>query len=232
MNVRTGKARRILRRDGEETRLIAFSPDGKTLADATWDEKIHLWNAKNGKLLRTISSGHTEDINVIVFSPDSKTVVSGSWDRTIRLWNARTGKFLRTLSESRDPVLSLAFSPTRNVLASGTFGGVSLWNPSNGQLQQTFSGRGVSLAYSADGNTLAGGGYRQIYLWNAKNGQLQRTLPGHTEDVHWVAFSTDGNTLMSFSRDRTVLLWNMNKLPELLPTDVNRDSRVDVEDLV
>ena len=232
VNVRTGKVRRILRRDGEGTRLIAFSPDGKTLADATWDEKIHLWNAKNGKLLRTIPSGHTEDINAIVFSPDSKTVVSGSWDRTIRLWNAQTGKLLRTLSESRGPILSLAFSPTRNGLASGTWGEVSLWNPSNGQLQQTFSGRGVSLAYSADGNTLAGGGYRQIYLWNAKNGQLQRTLPGHTEDVHWVAFSTDGNTLMSFSRDSTVLLWNMNKLPELLPTDVNRDSRVDVEDLV
>ena len=232
VNVRTGKVRRILRWDGEETYLIAFSPDGKTLANVTWGGEIHLWNSRNGKRLRIISSGHTEDITSIVFSPDSKKIVSGSWDRTIRVWNLQTGQLQRTLSGHREPILSLTFSPTRNVLASGAWDEVRLWNPNNGQTQQTFSGRGHSLAFSANGNTLAAGGYRQIYLWNANNGQLQRTLPGHTEDVDWVAFSTDGNTLMSFSRDSTILLWNMTKLPKLLPTDVNRNSLVDVEDLV
>jgi len=42
------------------------------------------------------------------------------------------------------------------------------------------------------------------------DGSLIRTLTGHTRDVYSVAFSPNGETLGSASRDRTIKLWEVS----------------------
>ena len=39
--------------------LMTFSPDGRTLASASYDKTIKLWDVSSGKLLNTLS-GHTD----------------------------------------------------------------------------------------------------------------------------------------------------------------------------
>jgi WD40 repeat protein len=80
---------------------VAFSPDGKTLASASWDQTIKLWDVQTGKELATLK-GHTGWVTSVAFSPDGKTLASaggerseessGSADRTIKLWDVQTGK--------------------------------------------------------------------------------------------------------------------------------------------
>ncbi|RUT04401.1 hypothetical protein DSM106972_046290 [Dulcicalothrix desertica PCC 7102] len=65
---------------------VVFSPDGKTLASASWDKTIKLWKGATGKLIFTIT-GHTEQGTWVVYSLDGKTLASASDDRSIRLWN-------------------------------------------------------------------------------------------------------------------------------------------------
>ena len=118
---------------------------------------------------------------------------------------------LRTLTGHRDSVLSVAFSPDGQTLASGGLKDIRLWNLATGKELRTIWGHRdavLSVAFSPDGQTLASGSLDEtIKLWNLATGKELRTLSGHTSLVDSVAFSPDGQTLASGSSDNTIKLW-------------------------
>ncbi|MFS0518567.1 hypothetical protein ACEYW6_28265, partial [Nostoc sp. UIC 10607] len=46
---------------------VAFSPDSQTIASASYDNTVKLWN-RNGQLLQTLQ-GHSDSVNSVAFSP-------------------------------------------------------------------------------------------------------------------------------------------------------------------
>src|SRR5262249_62317367 len=89
---------------------VAFSPDGKILATAAFDNTIKLWDAATLKEMRTLS-GHTGPVYSVVFSPDGAQLASSSHDQTIRLWNVADGMMVKDMKGHGGIVDSIAFSP-------------------------------------------------------------------------------------------------------------------------
>jgi tetratricopeptide (TPR) repeat protein len=107
---------------------VVFSPDGKTIASASSDGTVKLWNADNRKLIHTLE-GHKNSVLSVAFSPDSKTIASASSDGTVKLWNADNRQLIHTLEGHKNSVWSVVFSPDGKTIASASFDRtVKLWD--------------------------------------------------------------------------------------------------------
>ncbi|KAH8431009.1 uncharacterized protein LDX57_008670 [Aspergillus melleus] len=111
---------------------VAFSPDGQTVASASRDKTVRLWDAATGVERRTLQ-GHSYAVTAVAFSPDGQTVASASRDETVRLWDAATGVERRTLQGHSYAVSAVAFSPDGQTVASASRDKtVRLWDAATG----------------------------------------------------------------------------------------------------
>jgi WD40 repeat protein len=107
---------------------VAFSPDGKTLAVGGHEGRIDLFQANDGKFLRSLA-GHVSAVTALVFHPSGNVLVSASKDRTIRLWNPANAQLLKALEGHTAWVQGVAFLDQGTRLASvGADHTVRLWN--------------------------------------------------------------------------------------------------------
>jgi WD40 repeat protein len=196
---------------------VAFSPDGATLASASLDQTVILWDVKTGKPRCEPLRGHEDFVSGVAFSPDGATLASASDDQTIVLWDVKAGKPRgKPLRGHTSGVTRLAFSPDGATLASASDDQtVVLWDVNAEKPRgETLRGHNESVsfvAFSPDGETLASASAdRTVILWDVKAG-IPRGMPlrGHEDFVSGLAFSPDGETLASASDDQTLILWDV-----------------------
>ncbi len=193
---------------------VAFSPDGKRLASASWDQTVILWDVDSRKPLATLE-GHQGQVWSVAFSPDGKRLASASVDQTVILWDVDSRKALATLKGHKGGVTDIAFSPDGKRLASASLDRtVILWDVDSHKPLATLEGHQdfvVSVAFSPDGKRLASAGHDQtVILWNVDGRKPLAMLEGHKGRIRSVAFSPDGKRLASASLDQTVIVWDVD----------------------
>ncbi|WP_198318692.1 WD40 repeat domain-containing serine/threonine protein kinase [Pseudofrankia inefficax] len=222
---------------------VATTPDGSTLAAASQNGTVTLWDISRPakpRALPSLSTGDTTGMMAAAFAPGGRTLASGSRNGTVQLWDVSNPGAARRLgapivAAGGGPAWSVGFAPVGNLLASGDGNGtVRVWNVSSPQAPvmagQPFhfdGGQVWSVAFSPDGSILATAGQDgSVGLWDVSNPQAQPqplgTLPVQSGNgvkaVESLAFTPDGHTLITGSIDHAVRLWDITvpSVPRLL----------------
>jgi uncharacterized protein with WD repeat len=208
-----GTLRTTLTGHTKEVGSVVFSPDGATLATASYDRSVRLWDLATREQTATLT-GHTGPMVSVVFSPDGATLATASADMSVRLWDLATREQTATLTGHTGPVRSVVFSPDGATLATASWDEtVRLWDLATRTHTATLAGHtaGVwSVVFSPDGATLATASWDEtVRLWDLATRTHTATLAGHTAGVWSVVFSPDGATLATASYDETVRLWDL-----------------------
>jgi WD40 repeat protein len=217
--------------EGEFTRSVAFTFDGKVLASAggnNEDFAIRLWDVAGGQSILKLD-GHTGIVWGLAFSPDGQMLASVSSDATAKIWDWRNGTLIQSLDFPAE-VVSVSFSPDGRILAVGgvdepqgdiqnaaiwTFS-VSSWQP---LLKFPEYWNIEAMVYSPDGRWLIGGGTsRNVKVWRTGDGTSVFTL-SHAHQVLDAAVSPDGSIVATATCQVTVneecteggvWLWNLS----------------------
>ena len=219
------KARVLADFDKNAALGLAFSPDGKALAAATWQGIVKMIDLSTTNELPA-PKPHSDWADSVAFSPDGKLLVSaggtefknarnkGKTVGQIKLWDVAAGKELGEFVGHTSRVFTAVFSPDGKTLATGSADQmVRLWDPTTQAQRVVLQGHRDavwSVAFSPDGRTAASASAdRTVKLWDAATGEERGTLNGHEDEVRAVAFSPDGKILASGSADWTVRLWDV-----------------------
>jgi WD40 repeat protein len=101
---------------------LAFSADGQTLASASMDMKIRLWDVTTRQTVGILEGhSHSREIEILAFSHDGRLIVSGSRDGTVVLWDVKTKQVMGVFWGHSTSVTALCFSPDARLLASASF---------------------------------------------------------------------------------------------------------------
>jgi WD40 repeat protein len=111
---------------------LAFSPDAKQIAAAGSDTGVYLFQATDGKFIRSMAaapSAHTSTVTALAFHPTNTLLVSASKDRTLRLWNPTNGQLYKALEGHTAWVQGLTFFAQGTRLASASAdNSIRLWD--------------------------------------------------------------------------------------------------------
>lgn len=212
---------RCISKDAGSVVQVCMAPGAKWAASCSLrlfkhDMVVQIWDLSDGSLRRRLR-GATDNLRCVAISPDGRRVAAGGSDMIVRIWAVdQAGSPCIEMKGHTDQINAVAFVSNGSVLLSaGNDRTVRLWNPNTGKQRATLDGQvGDVLAVASNGANrrlaFAGDGIRVLQ----PDGSFVQMV-GHKGLVLSLAFSSDGELLVSGGNDRSVRVWRAEDGKEL-----------------
>ena len=196
---------------------LLLSPDGKTLATASWDGKARAFDMETRKLRQEFShlSGDFEpSITALAFCDKGKLLATADVRGAVKVWNVESGeeKPLKDFRPNLEVRQVLATHPSKPLLAALTTPlTIGLWEMGTGKklpFELSHQAEINELRFSADGRyLLSASDDHTLSIWDAATGQKVKQLI-HDSRVNTMCLISD--TLVAAGcQDGTATLWDL-----------------------
>jgi WD40 repeat protein/serine/threonine protein kinase len=192
--------------------LVAFSPDGATVAAGSEDGAVNFWDARTGRRQEPLYFGDRM-VRAVAFSPDGRVLAAGD-DRNVVLFDCKTCQRLYTFPRET-LCTNLVFSQdSKTLLATGDVPDARLrsWDVASGQERQAGEGHTrhiLGLALQPGGRLAATGSWDgSVRLWDVKapDKEVRNLTFSGSGQINQVAFSPDGHYLAAALQNYTIVL--------------------------
>lgn len=192
---------------------VDLSYDNELIVSGGRDGTVRIWNATSGQEIKKLD-GQSTTVYGVAISRDKSIIASG--DRSadgrvnVNIWNATSGQLLKRRAFGYS-VASIAFSRDghRVLVYEHEF---FIWDIRDERepfiLEKPGAGIG-SMAFSHDEELVVAGTYKTVVIWNSTTGKIIHQLEGHLDTIGAVAFSDDGESVISVDMSGFIRTWDV-----------------------
>lgn len=166
---------------------VEFAKQGQVLFSASLDGTVRAFDLIRYRNFRTFTSPTPVQFSCLAVDPSGEVVAAGSTDSfEIFMWSVQTGKLLDVLTGHEGPISSLSFSPTGNVIASGSWDKTvrvwSVFGRSRAVEPFTLSSDVLAVAFRPDGKELAASSLDgQVMFFDVALGKQTNLIDGRRD---------------------------------------------------
>ncbi|KAI1173029.1 hypothetical protein F4777DRAFT_601066 [Nemania sp. FL0916] len=210
----------------EETstvQCVDVSPDDLLIAVGCGDTSAGVFDIRNQSKINqhTISSDNflqrRSCIQAIRFVDNGRSIIVGMDDGRLILWEvwglSRELKGLEAHQQSISHIHVARDGYTVATCSGSTIKVYDLAKTARSSPQITFDSLNTAfcVAISPDSELIAAGcADNSIYVYSMWTGSMLRRLDSHRDAISSIEFSLDGRTLLSASRDQSIMVWDIN----------------------
>ena len=192
---------------------FAYASDHRHLL--TWGRgRAQLWNSDDGELLRTLDEWDSREHVFIAYARDGRHVAIAR-QGTIRLFDVDTGAVTRTRTLSEDRIVGLSYSRGGTYLHTSQGNRRWIVDASTLETVLTLDLDGpVALHADApdDQSTILSVSRTRLSILDPRTGQEQGVLEVDGAPIRYVAYSPDGQHLVTQAEGGVVTLWDAKQL--------------------
>lgn len=216
---------------------VQFAKQGQVLFSASLDGTVRAYDLLRYRNFRTFTSPSPVQFSSLAVDPSGEVVAAGSTDSfEVYMWSVQTGKLLDILTGHEGPISSLEFSPTGNILVSGSWDkNIRIWNVfGRSRAVEPFqlNSEVLSLAFRPDGKELAASSLDgQITFFDVAEGKQTGLIEGRKDasggrkvddritaanntsgkSFNSLAYTADGSCIIAGGNSKYVLIYNVRE---------------------